>query len=189
MRKFLFTFICFTIVISLHAQDAHLKFKGIPIDGPLTEFVNKMKGAGFTHLGTKEGMAALQGDFAGYRSCTVAVFTVQPLNVVSMIGVVFRPRDNWADLESDYNFFKDMLTEKYGSPSVVVEEFDRSPQDNNDKLYELQMNRCTWVSGFQTDLGKIELSIEYQDLQSRVVLRYRDKINTEKVRKQALEDL
>jgi hypothetical protein len=70
-----------------------------------------MKGAGFTHLGTKEGMAALQGDFAGYRSCTVAVFTVQPLNVVSMIGVVFRPRDNWADLESDYNFFKDMLTE------------------------------------------------------------------------------
>jgi hypothetical protein len=106
-----------------------------------------------------------------------------------MIGVIFQSRDNWADLESDYDFFKEMLTEKYGAPAVVIEEFDRDPKDNNAKLYELTMDRCTWASGFETELGEIELSIEYQDFQSRVVLRYRDKINTEKVRKQALEDL
>lgn len=189
MKKIVVSLLFILLTISVYGQDTHLKFKGVPIDGSLTEFVNKMKAAGFTHLGTENGMAALQGDFAGYKNCTVAVFTVKPLNIVSMIGVIFQSKDNWADLESDYDFFKEMLTEKYGAPAVVVEEFDRSPQDNNDKFYELQMNRCTWASGFQTELGEIELSIEYQDFQAHVVLRYRDKINTEKVRKQALEDL
>ena len=189
MKRILITLIATFIAIASFGQNSHLKFKGVPIDGTLTEFVNKMKGAGFTHLGTEDGIAALQGDFAGYKNCTVAVFTVKPLNVVSMIGVIFQSRDNWADLESDYDFFKEMLTEKYGTPAVVIEEFDRAPKDNNAKLYELTMDRCTWASGFETELGEIELSIEYQDFQSRVVLRYRDKINTEKVRKQALEDL
>ena len=115
MRKFLFTLICFTFAILVHAQEGHLKFKGVPIDGSLTEFVNKMKSAGFTHIGTPDGMAALQGDFAGYKNCTVAVFTVKPLNVVSMIGVIFQSSDNWADLKSDYDFFKEMLTEKYSA--------------------------------------------------------------------------
>lgn len=189
MKKILVTLVAGILTISLFAQDSHLKFKGVPIDGSLTEFVNKMKSAGFTHIGTEDGIAALQGDFAGYKNCTVAVFTVKPLNVVSMIGVIFNSRDNWADLEGDYDFFKEMLTEKYGVPAVVIEEFKRSPQDDNDKLYELSMNRCTWASAFQTELGEIELSIEHQDFQSRVVLRYRDKTNTERVRKQALEDL
>ena len=189
MKKILATLLSVLIAFSLFAQDAHLKFKGVPIDGSLTEFVNKMKSAGFTHIGTQDGMAALQGDFAGYKNCTVAVFTVKPLNIVSMIGVIFQSRENWADRESDYDFFKEMLTEKYGAPAVVIEEFDRAPKDNNAKLHELTMDRCTWASGFETELGEIELSIEYQDFQSRVVLRYRDKINTEQVRKQALEDL
>lgn len=189
MKKILATLVAGILAISLFAQDSHLKFKGVPIDGSLTEFVNKMKSAGFTHIGTEDGIAALQGDFAGYKNCTVAVFTVKPLNVVSMIGVIFDSKNEWADLESDYDFFKEMLTEKYGKPALVVEEFEHSPQDNNDKYYELTMNRCTWASVFETSLGEIELSIEYQSFDSHVVLRYRDKINTEKVRKQALEDL
>lgn len=189
MKKIFLAFISLIIAISSFAQDAHLKFKGVPIDGTLPEFVNKMKAAGFTHLGTDNGMAALQGDFAGYKNCTIGVYTIKPLNIVSMIGVIFQNRDNWTDLENDYNFFKEMLTEKYGAPEVVVEEFERTPQDSNDKLYELKMNRCTWASGFQTELGEIELAIECQNFQTCVILRYRDKINTEKVRKQALEDL
>ena len=189
MRRFLTTIISLVFATALFAQEAHLKFKGVPIDGSLTEFVNKMKTAGFTHIGTENGIAALKGDFAGHKNCIVGVCTVKPLNIVSMIGVIFQSRDNWADLESDYDFFKEMLTEKYSAPAVVIEEFKRTPQDDNDKIYELRMNRCTWASAFQTELGEIELSIEHQDFQSRVVLRYRDKINTEKVRKQALEDL
>jgi hypothetical protein len=52
------------------------------------------------------------------------------------------------------------------------------------------MDRGTWESVFETESGDIELFIHSDGYDSsHVVLRYRDKINTEKVRKQALEDL
>lgn len=189
MRRFLTTIISIVFATALLAQEAHLKFKGVPIDGSLTEFVSRMKTAGFTHIGTKDGIAILEGDFAGYKNCNVGVYTVKPLNIVSMIAVGFNIRDKWSDLESDYNLLKELLTEKYGAPTKVIEEFKRSPDDDKDKLHELFMNRCTWASLFETESGEIELLINSVDLESCVVLRYRDKVNTGKVRQQALEDL
>lgn len=189
MRRLFTTFISLIFATAIFAQESHLKFKGVPINGSLTEFVNKIKSAGFTHLGTEDGIAVLEGDFAGYKKCTVGVYTIKPLNIVSMIGVIFNSRENWTDLESDYNLLKEMLTEKYGAPSQVIEEFEHSTIDDDDKLFELQMNRCTWASLFKTDLGEIELLIHHQDFQTNVILRYRDKANTEKVRQQALNDL
>ena len=48
-----------------------------------------MKAAGFSYLGTQDGTAILQGDFAGFKSCTVGVSTLKAVNVVSTIGVIF----------------------------------------------------------------------------------------------------
>jgi hypothetical protein len=189
MRRFLTTIISLVFATALFAQEAHLKFKGVPIDGSLTEFVSKMKTAGFTHIGTDHGIASLKGDFAGYKNCIVGVYTVKPLNIVSQIVVLFDNKYNWSDLESDYNLLKELLTEKYGAPAQVIEEFESTYIDDDDKLYELSMDRGTWSSVFETESGDIELLIHSEGLGSRVVLRYRDKINTEKVRKQALEDL
>jgi hypothetical protein len=190
MRRFLTTIISLIFATALFAQGSHLKFKGVPIDGSLTEFVNKMKTAGFTHIGTEDGIAALKGDFAGHKNCSIAVCTVKPLNIVSMIAVMFENKYNWSDLESDYNLLKELLTEKYGAPTKVTEEFESTYIDDNRKLSELSMDRGTWASLFETESGDIELYINSEGYEStRVVLRYRDKINTEKVRKQALEDL
>ena len=189
MRRFLTTIISLIFATAVFAQETHLKFKGVPIDGSLTEFVNKMKTAGFTHRGTEDGIAILEGDFAGYKNCNVAVYTVKPLNIVSMIGVIFENRHNWSDLESDYNLLKELLTEKYGVPTKVIEEFERTYINDNDKIHELSMERGTWASVFETESGDIELMILSEGLRSSVVLRYRDKVNTGKVRQQALEDL
>ena len=189
MRRFLTTIISLVFATAIFAQEAHLKFKGVPIDGSLTEFVSKMKTTGFTHIGTDHGIASLKGDFAGYKNCIVGVYTVKPLNVVSMVAVGFNTRDSWSDLEHDYNILKELLTEKYGAPTKVIEEFKGSPYYDFEKLLKLQTDECTWKSTFVTESGGIELSIIYSDLEYRVILRYQDKINTEKVRKQALEDL
>lgn len=189
MRRVLTTIISLVFATALFAQEAHLKFKGVPIDGSLTEFVSRMKTAGFTHIGTKDGIAILEGDFAGYKNCNVGVYTVKPLNIVSQIVVLFDNKYNWSVLESDYNLLKELLTEKYGAPTQVIEEFESTYIDDDDKLYELSMDRGTWASLFETEPGEIELLIHSEGLESRVVLYYRDKINTEKVRQQALEDL
>ena len=53
----------------------HLRFKSVPINGTLDEFVLQMKKSGFTHTGTNDGLAILEGDFASYKSYIVGVST------------------------------------------------------------------------------------------------------------------
>lgn len=84
-----------------------------------------------------------------------------------------------------------MLTEKYGQPSDVVEKFQNgTPRDNNSRLHELFMDRCTWYTTFSTPKGDIQLSIQKGGYGAYfVLLKYYDKINTDTVLKKAMDDL
>ena len=57
---------------------------------------------------------------------------------------------------------KSMLSQKYGVPTEVVEQFHGSPvpKTNNDKLFELSMDRCTWYTLYETPKGDIKLSLQ-----------------------------
>ena len=127
MKKIILFFATlFMSVISFaQSNSEHLTFKGVPIDGTLSEYVAKMKSAGFKYLGEQDGTAILQGDFAGFKSCTVGVSTLKAVNVVSTIGVIFPACEDWSSLERDYEHLKSMLTQKYGEPAEVVEKFHR----------------------------------------------------------------
>ena len=174
------------------AQSEHLKFKGVPIDGTLSEFVAKMKNAGFSYLGQEEGIAVLEGDFAGFRQCNILVATYKPTGKVSMIAVIFPAKDDWGNLEGNYNSLKSMLSQKYGEPNDIIEEFQgySQPKTNSDKMHKLVMDQCVWGSVFTTNEGDIELTIDKKDyLTGHVVLRYRDRINTDAVKQQAIDDL
>ncbi len=57
----------FTLTFAQSSE--HLKFKGVPIDGTLSEYVSKMKQAGFQLIETDDGVAVLEGEFAGYKDC------------------------------------------------------------------------------------------------------------------------
>jgi hypothetical protein len=73
-------FICFAQTNTDTSK--HLNFKGIPLDGTLEQYVLKMKQAGFKHLSTKDGIAMLQGDFAGFKDCYVGVTTFKQKDLV-----------------------------------------------------------------------------------------------------------
>ena len=170
----------------------HMTFKGVPIDGTLDNFVLKMKGKGFTPFVSENGMAALTGDFAAYRGCTLVVATLENKDLVSRIMVLFPEMDSWPPLASNYFNLKELLTEKYGEPTEVVEKFDSysEPKNDNDKMYEVGMNRCQYYSTYETDNGSIELSIMNDDFSaSLVALKYSDNVNREIIRAKALDDL
>jgi hypothetical protein len=61
----------------------------VPIDGTLADYILKMKKSGFTHKGTKDGVAVLEGDFASYKKCIVGVSTLKQKDLVSKIVVFF----------------------------------------------------------------------------------------------------
>ncbi len=199
MKK-VFTLLFFTVtVMTGFAQiksdsSIHLTFKGVPINGTLDEFVLKMKKSGFTHTTTKDGIAILEGDFASYKSCIVGVSTLKTKDLVSKIAVLFSDRDTWSTLSSNYFILKEMLTEKYGKPSDVVEKFDvpshSQPKDDESKMYKVKFDNCKYNSTWQTDKGEIQLSIDHESVtRCFVKLAYFDKINSETVKKQALDDL
>lgn len=173
-------------------SSAHLTFKGVPIDGTLNAYVSKMEKNGFTHVGTEDGVSMLKGDFAGYKNCIVGVATLKDKDLVSKITVIFPECDTWSSLSSDYFSLKEMLTEKYGKPSDCVENFEAfsKPQDDNDKMHEVIMNRCKYSTTYETEKGSIKLSIEFQGgFGSFVKLAYYDNINGEIIRAKAKDDL
>jgi len=192
-RLFLSVVISVITLISFAQTDSkHITFKGIPIDGTLTSFVSKMKAAGFTEAGLFDGIAALKGDFASYKNCTVLVSMIKATNKVNTVAVMFPEYDQWSQLENNYKYLKTMLTEKYGEPTDCVEEFQDKlpPTDDSQKIYSLKFDRCTYYTTFKTSKGDIQLSLFQQDrTECFVKLQYWDKINTDAVHAKAIDDL
>ena len=192
MKTIFFTLFFGLTTLTIAQPSQHLSFKGVPIDGTLTEFVSKMKQSDFTHLGTEEGVAILKGDFAGYKNCQVGVSTLKQKDLVYKIGVLFPEADTWSKLSENYFELKQKLTEKYGKPSECIEKFEgySQTQDDSKKIYYVQFDRCKYYSIWQTDKGKIQLSIDHDSLRSCFVkLLYFDKINSAIINAKAIDDL
>lgn len=194
--KTILTFLIFVLTTTtsfVQAQSSeHLTFKGVPIDGTLNQYISKMKQNGFTHLGTEDGTAILNGDFAGYKSCYIGVSTLKQKDLVHRIAVMFPEHKTWSTLSGNYFDLKEMLTEKYGEPSDVIEKFDTysDPRDDSSKMHEVKFDNCKYYSIWNTDKGEIQLSIEHESvIRCFVRLAYFDKINSETIRKEALKDL
>lgn len=169
----------------------HLKFKGVPIDGSLFEFTSKMKAKGFEYMGAEDGMAVFTGEFAGYKQCYIIAKSLKSTNKVSQVAVAFGEYDTWSRLHNSYATLKSMLTQKYGSPTEEIEKFESSiePTDDNDKLYEVQFNRCKYISLWEIENGNIELSIDHAKLDCIVKLIYTGKANYTDVYNSAIDDL
>jgi hypothetical protein len=189
--KFLTLIFALATMLTFAQTSEHLAFKSVPIDGTLNEYVLKMKQNGFTHLGTVKESASLNGDFAGYKNCMVEVSTLKQKDLVYKIGVVFPEKDTWPKLSTNYFDLKEMLTEKYGKPSDLVEKFDGSsePRDDQSRMFRVQTDDCKYLSIWQTDKGEIQLSIEQKNRRCFVKLAYFDKINGNIIKAKAKDDL
>ena len=187
MKKLFICLVCIIIAEITMAQGQHMKFKGIPIDGTLKEYINAMTKAGFTY----DGIAVLKGDFAGFKNCTIGVSTLQNCDLVNRIAVLFPENNKWADLLEDYEQLKAMLIQKYGEPESSEEKFTKQVTDDDSKICAVGTDDCVWYSEFKTELGGIKLSIVDGVLYHRGLVRivYYDKINTQKVQKAAMDDL
>lgn len=193
MKKTLIFIFLFGVTNFCVAQNSdHLSFKGVPLDGTLKNYVSKMIQTGFKLIKTEGESAFLNGDFAGYKNCLVSVSTLKQKDLVYKIAVVFTERDTWSSLSTNYFDLKQMLTEKYGEPFDVVEKFDSysEPNDDNDKMREVKLDRCKYNTNWQTDKGEIQLSIDHSGVSScYVILAYFDKINGAIIKAQAKDDL
>lgn len=194
MKRFFIALLVTLMSVATFAQteSPHLSFKGVPIDGTLNEYIQKMKQKGFDYIGQEGGLAVLTGDFAAYNGCTIGVSTLNQKDLVSSIAVFFPYCSTWASLSNNYYSLKEMLTEKYGKPVDVIEEFqgNHEPTDDGSRMYAVKFDRCKYVTIFETPKGNITLNIAHNGITDCFVsLVYLDKINGELVRAKAMDDL
>ena len=157
------------------AQNAneHLKFMGIPINGTLESFTQKLVAKGMKRQLGWDNTVVFRGTFAGERNCEVYVNRVPSRNIVYRIVVCLPSRDTWDWLEKDYNEFKEMLTTKYGEPYKCSESFKEGTYVGSDylKISALKGGKCEYYSTWDLNEGFIILEIFNADGSSDCCVR------------------
>jgi hypothetical protein len=189
MKRLLNFFVAVCMTASVLAE-GHMKFKGVEIDGTPKEFVQKMKEKGFTYVKNDEGTEIMLGDFAGNKSCILGI--VSSNNKVAKVSVIIPDETStWSILYNKYITLKEMLTKKYGEPTIDKEEWQSysAPRDDNSKMHELKMNRATIGAYYEMPEGSIEISLFSMQMECCVLISYYDAVNHQSAINNAMEDL
>lgn len=163
MKKLSFLLIALLMAIMANAQTEHLKFMGIPIDGTLDEFSNKLKNKGFIEGNLHPGARFFSGIFSG-EEATVAVHFNQKNKIVHMAVVSFEYSS--IDIaKSKLEIYNNMVKKKYSpNPSNIYESEEFGYPFYTYFLYDtnniLMGNITLYISNFQ---GMIHMHISYQD--------------------------
>ena len=171
----------------------HLTFMGIPITGTVENFAQKLGAKGFKKVFSNKDAVVFEGKFAGYSGCKIYVFKVPNRNIVYGVGVVFPKKSSWANLEEEYNKFKDMLTNKCGKPASHSETFKEGASTFNDeaKMRSLKEGNCDYWTRWNVENGYIRVKIfSLPDTDyGNISLIYYDKINSDLADKATEDDL
>lgn len=189
MKKFLLSFTLLFTFTSIMAQD-HLSFKGIPIEGSMFSFCQKLKAKGFTSIGRDNNLTLFTGDFTG-RNATVGVTSTEDGKDVFAVVVLFDPSGEWNTLVNTYDYYKDLYTRKYGKPAISKERNPAHSNSNTALMAEVYQGRVVYGSVWEVTGGNIELSIDKSSgiYEGMVVIRYRDSKNVETKIQNDLEDI
>lgn len=157
MKNLLVSLILCCFAICGYAQE-HLSFKGIPITGSLTSFSEKLKAKGFTQVHSTRNSRIFEGLFTG-RQVTVGAAASDNGQDVFSVVVFFPPTDSWNVLVNTYQRYKNLYIEKYGNPTLCIEDNPSSSDSNTSLMHALSQGRVKYVSGFKTQGGNIEISL------------------------------
>ena len=192
MRKFTVLFAFMVIALTSYAQSnsEHLSFKGIPIEGSMSEFCQKLQDKGLTSIGSKNNLTLFTGDFTG-RNATIGVTATDDGKSVFAVVVLFDPSGEWNTLVNTYTYYKALYTRKYGKPTISNENNPAHSDSNTALMAEVHQGTVVWGSAWEVTGGNIELSIEKTTgiYEGMVVIRYRDSQNVETKIQKDLEDI
>ena len=95
----------------VNAQEEHMTFMGIPIDGKIQDFQSEMKNKGFKRDGEGQGCKYMKGYFDN-KEARIFIFYDSNSKIVYSVSVQI-PCGNESKALNHYNYFKDALHEKY----------------------------------------------------------------------------
>ena len=166
------------LCLSATAQE-HLSFEGIPIDGPVGEFVSKLNDAGFKDLGNGDLRTLLKGTLYG-RECKLIIKSTPRSGTVYAVTATFPIRNNWRLCKEDYLEAQSALARQFGKPTRI-EKFERPYREGDGlELHHLNMGLCKWISTYNTPGGPVTLRLAPVIVNNgQVTVYWEDSVNTE----------
>lgn len=181
-------FLCPCLTVTVVILE-HLSFKGIPIEGSMSEFCQKLRAKGFTHMSTDDNPTLFNGDFTG-RNAVVGVTATDDGRDVYSVGVFFDESEEWNTLVNTYDYYKHIYSRKYGNPTQCTEHNPSRSDSNISLMSELNQVTVTWISSWSAIGGNINVYISKSDIyKGRVVIVYRDSQNTEAKIQKDIDDI
>ncbi len=189
MKRISATLMLLFAAICIMAQE-HLSFKGIPIEGSMTTFCQKLKANGFTSIDRYNNTMLFTGDFTG-RKATVGVTATDNGKNVFAVVVFFDPSGEWNTLVNTYDYYKDLYIRKYGNPTISKENNPALSDSNTALMAEVHQGTVVYGSVWEVSGGDIQLSIEKTSgvYEGMVMIRYQDSQNIEAKIKNDLDDI
>ena len=198
--------------VEIPDDGTHLIFNNVPINGSLKNYVAQMEKKNFRiyveRFGLegdeetkeqkeqreqkakleayKEGKATMVGDFADFKKCKLYVETLANKDLVYKIQVEFKYTSEWEKKKENYFHLKQLLTKKYGAPTSCTEKLKPESMEDYDINNSFHKGRSKYETIYKTDKGDITL---YINKNSRIILEYLDKKNSELITEHALEEL
>lgn len=198
--------------VEIPDDGTHLIFNNVPINGSLKYYVAQMEKKNFRiyveRFGLegdeetkeqkeqreqkakleayKEGKATMVGDFADFKQCRLYVETLANKDLVYKIQVEFQYVFEWEKKKENYFHLKQLLTKKYGAPTSCTEKLKPESMEDYDINNSFHKGRSKYETIYKTDKGDITL---YINKNSRIILEYLDKKNSELITEHALEEL
>lgn len=190
MKKILISTIAAFLVFSSQAQDAHLKFKGIPIDGNYKEFAQKLIQKDFKQIEATNDGIVLKGNFMATPGVMVLVYPDPTSKAVSAVSAMIEAGDNWPTIEGKYNDVVSTYKEKYGEPTEHIEEFTADVFNSDSwRLNRLQDGQCNYKSLWEVEGGRIVISLAYFQFNNYVICAYVDEQNVKALRQTIIDDI
>lgn len=157
----------------------HFSFKGIPIDGTLSDFQSAAEAQGFETIKKDGHTALLFGEYAGSQ-CRVLVESLPSEDCVWGLTAYLPSCDSWKALYSTYETFKKRFSIIYGRPVHCTETFFNGElTDDSQKYLAVKQNKYMFKSVFETETGQIDLVIwNESENGSYVLVSYIDKVNS-----------
>lgn len=152
---------------------SHLDFCGVPITGNFGDFIAKMNEMGYVKVAESKGYARLKGKFVD-ADVNLIVLSTSVSDTVYKVAVFFEEDGTWIAMKNRYCRYKDMLTQKYGEPSLCYEEFYNGYSDGDG--YEIDAlidNAFTYATFYQLPKGTVYVNIRQN---GSVWICYEDKL-------------
>ena len=188
MKKLFFIiFATFVAISATYAQDTeYFQFKGIPINGSISNFGKQLEAEGFTKINAN----SYRGKFL--RTDSVVTIVGDDDNMVWRVAAFLATTDTWSTLESAFNNYVNLYKEKYGTPHASSKKFTSYTGDHSGlKMSAIMDGECDYSATWNLPQGSIEVRIvegsEYKTGCIRII--YTDNANKNKVHQSDLDEI